>query len=163
MFDAFGNAWSGETDLDNGGDSSVNFILAEPGFRGSKNAVRLEYTLGPSYEYRYAILGADSSERPIDISAYKGIQFYIKGKEFPLKFHICTALVEDFDFHGFYIERVEPDWVQMRIPFAELKQEGWGAPKQLDLTQIVKIQFQTASQQSGENGWFVVDNVELYK
>ena len=157
--DRLGNLWSGEDDSVNGGNSIVEIVMAD-GQGGSRNSAGLKYTLGPSYQYRYAILKTDMN-KPVDFSKYDAIAFWIRGSGNGVKLHLVCPEVTDYDYHEYLIKATTSDWKEYVIPFNSFQQEGWGKPQKLNLKQIIKIQFQTASQAVNEQGWFNVDNIRL--
>lgn len=165
LSDAFGNFWSGQSDKWNGGDSAYEVTLVKTKASGknkSRSNLKFTYELGPSYEYRYALL-KDEMQEPIDISAYKTMKFRMRGSGHKIKLHLCTANVEDFDFYEYLIDPSPKEWREYRILFESFKQEGWGKPKPLDLTKLNKIQFQAGSMKAGEAGWFELDDISFSK
>jgi hypothetical protein len=161
FYDTLGNLWSDEDDSGNGGNSFAQLTNAGDGANGSRDSLHLRYLLGNAYQYRYAILKCDMA-RPLDVSGYKGISFWIRGKGFGVKFHLVCPEVQDFDYHTYLVPSTTTEWKQVVIPFADLKQEGWGQKKNLDLKHITKIEFQTASQALNEDGYFDVDSIVLF-
>jgi hypothetical protein len=157
LVDRLGDEWKPEDDSPNGGNSRSSLNTGD-GQGASKGSLRMEYTLGPAYKYRYAIAKVEF-QNPIELSSYKSLSFWVKGNGKKLKIHLCSATVKDYDWHGSTFAATPQDWTEYVVPFASLTQEGWGRPRPLDLKKIQRIEFVSGSAESGEQGWFEVDNL----
>lgn len=161
LLDKLGNEWGVEDDSPNKGDSKGGVTVGD-GQGGSKGSMRLAYTLGPSYQYRYTIAKVEF-QKPLNITDYKTLKFWMKGSGNKVKVHLCSDTVKDYDWHEYVIESTPSDWKLIEIPFTAFQQEGWGKAAELDQKNIIRIQFQTGSMADGEQGWFEVDNLMLSK
>jgi hypothetical protein len=160
--DRLGAPWTSQNDSGNGGASIATVKLVPEGFGGSKGSLRLDYTLAREFQYRYTIAKVEY-DSPVDMSAYKSVVFRMRGSGNSVKVHVVSPNVTDYDYHETQIRKTTYEWKEYKIPFSEFVQEGWGANRELDLSRIVKIQFQTGSMVDGEKGWFEVDNIVLSK
>ncbi len=151
--------WYAINDSVNQGDSECK-IRMTTGVSNKGRAIKFEYKLGPRFQYRYAML-SDIFKFPIDFTKYKSISFYLRGSGHKLRIKLWSENVEGWDWHGFTIPRTPKKWKRYTIPFFVFRQEGWGKPQKLDLRIIKRIDFQTASMVSGEEGWFEIDNLKL--
>lgn len=161
LYDALGDQWKTEDDSWNHGNSVCQLKLGE-GQGSGESSMRFEYKLGQGYQYRYAITKVEFA-KPLDLSAYKTIKFWVRGSGNKLRLHVCSENVKDYDYHEYYIPATPKEWRQYKVPFEIFKQEGWGKNQALDLAKVVKLQFQTGSMVAGEDGWFEVDNISFIK
>jgi hypothetical protein len=158
---AFDSNWFAIADDDssNHGNSKVAFSMTD-GAAGSKHAVRVDYEHGPAYQYRFVLLKCEFP-KVADFSSYESLAFTIKGSGEKLKIHIGTYDISDYDYHERVLGATPKDWMELVMPIADFKQEGWGKPKNLNPSHVLLLQFQTGSQVSGEKGWFAIDDVKL--
>jgi hypothetical protein len=154
-----GGEWKAEDDSPNGGNSSAHVETAE-GRGNLKTAVRLDYSLGGNYEYRYAIAGLKYPGVQ-DRSRYKGIRFWAKGSGSKIEFDLCMNSILDYDYHGYTITETTNDWKEYILPFTTFKQSGWGKKVAFDPSLVDKIQFKSVSMKDGEEGFIVVDGIEF--
>ena len=115
-----------------GGDSSYHwqtapdttFALVSPGRGGHGFAVRIAGKLDGSQESIWAIrLRSDNS--PVDLSAYAGIRFWVRGTG-DFRFQTMQPNITDDDNYGLDVMKASADWQPVTIWFRDLKQEGWG-------------------------------------
>lgn len=62
---------------------------------------------------------------PVDLSAYSHLLFYARGDGKQYRVKLESASVEDGDYHGAPFV-AGPAWELVVVPFANLRQEGWG-------------------------------------
>jgi hypothetical protein len=137
------------------------------GGKGGKKALRFEGTIPDGAQYAFIGAGCgfgkqDDKEAIVDISAYKGIRFDVRGDENPYRLALISDAVKDYNFHGknFVAEKA---WTTVTVPFTEIKQtEGWGTALPFTGKDIKAVSFATTFQFTGP-AWFEIDNVELYK
>lgn len=151
-----------------------------PGFDMAGYAL---HTQGSGFSLWGAGYGVSLSNAPgqyictYDVSPHTGIRFYTRGKitgmDAALHFHLVTAEIADrehggtcdattekcFDNYAFDINPVPADWKLFEIPFASLKQAGWGTPKKLYLTHVLNLEFTTGV---SANFDFWIDQIEFY-
>jgi hypothetical protein len=156
-----GASWASGDDQANGGDTKSKFSLGEEMAKGKKT-VKLEYELGATYKYRYALAKLDFGT-PTDFSKYKTLSFSIRGSGNKVKVMIGTMGVTDYDYHNEIITATTSDWKEYKISLDSIKQEGWGKFVVFDPERINLIQFQTGSGSSGERGWFEIRNLAFGK
>ncbi len=159
MVDKCNGIWYAQNDAANKGNSWCKIELVR-GVSNKGYSIKFSYKLGDRFKYRYAILD-DNFKIPLDCSKYKSISFYLRGSGNKMRVKLWSANVEGWDWHGYTISRTPKEWKKYTIPFAVFKQEGWGKRQKLDLSLLKKIDFQTASMQSGEEGWFEIDNITI--
>lgn len=156
------NLASPKSPLDDGqgGNSTGRFELAYGVDKTTRTAVRFAYSLGGNYEYRYAMLNYGYNE-PRDLSPYRTLRFWLKGSGNKLRVQFCTLAVTDYDFHGYDISETPKEWKLYEVPFAALKQGGWGRRAGFSAAGVEKIQFKAASMIEDEKGYFALDRVEF--
>ena len=114
---------------------------------------------------------ASGRARPYDASAYTGIQFQARGNvKVEAQVVMPAALAVDNggtctpgerpcnDFHGWAIQ-LGPEWVEYRLPFADIAQQGWGTAAPFDPTQALRVRFGIAK---GLTFNLCVDNLRFY-
>jgi hypothetical protein len=120
-------------------------------------------------------VGGTMTRGPYDASKYKTIAFSAKGNvtiwvgveisaTSPTdQGGTCTpstvAGMECEDLHGLSV-KLTPDWHEYTIPYAELKQQGWGKPVDFDPKTMISIQFQVDANLSFD---YAIDNVRFYQ
>jgi hypothetical protein len=112
---------------------------------------------------------------PYDLSRFSGIRFYLQGmvSDGVLHFSLTTAETADaehggtcdiktekcFDNFAFDLMQVSPNWKLIQIPWSALKQGGWGAVKQLNVKNVLNIEFGVKPNTTFD---FMLDQVEFY-
>lgn len=119
--------------------------------------------------------GSDCSQ-PIDASGFTGVSFRARGTGWlrffvgsvetnpPLDFGICSGGC--YDAHGAY-RALSDEWQLFKIPFCELRQEGWGQPAPFFPSHILALSW-SAKQQPGDATPvscfdFWIDDVAFYR
>ena len=166
--------------------NSIGFIFQVTGYE-SIGALRVNYTLGPSYQYRYVNVGIGDAkyvgvvgkDLMLDVSDYDGIHFWMKGSGNEVRLKIFTkaqylgpypASVSDttnsrnynWDAFGYWYEKTPREWTEYFVLFSSLYQEGWGKKSTFDKSHVTKILFETASMINGETGYFLIDDVSFF-
>lgn len=98
----------------------------------------------------------------VDVSAYKGLRFKVRGDENPYRIQFLSDAVKDYSYHGkdFVAEKA---WTTVTVPFADLKQiQGFGTVTPWTGKDIKSVSFSTTFQFTGP-AWFEIADVELYK
>lgn len=119
--------------------------------------------------------GAEACDQPVDASAFDGVEFWARGRGV-VRFFVATVATNPttdagtcsegcYDAHGDSVALAD-DWVRVRMPFAKLVQEGWGAPADFDASQILALQW-SAKQRVGDFAPascfdFWIDDVAFY-
>lgn len=163
-----GGNWISLDDSAMGGNSTVyppvgvvsSFTAA--GYITPNHSAFFEYTLGPKYAYRYAIL-TSTFPSETDLTAKSNISFWIKGSGHKMRVVFKSAAHTDADYYGLTIQTTPSLWTACTMNFKNLKQEGWGTSVPLTnaLKRVTEIQFKAASQISGEHGYFWLDDIKL--
>jgi sialate O-acetylesterase len=110
------------------------FELTVPGRDGKGYSAKISGTLDGANESRWqANVHLDGS--PADLSAYRGIRFWARGKG-SYVFRTLEPTIGDWDDYGTAIQQATPDWKQVTILFNDLKQAGWGVQQPLTLKQL---------------------------
>ncbi|MBN1384547.1 MAG: CIA30 family protein [Elusimicrobia bacterium] len=157
-----GGEWNTEDDSSAGGNSSAIIKLVRGRNKGG-GALRLDYVLGPRYEYRFSAFTLTFPEVR-DWSGYKGIRFWIRGSGKKMRIELATEPVKDWDFHSYHINKTPAEWTEYFIPFSDFKQGGWGKERvELNLALIYKMYFLASSSIDGEEGFIEIDNMSLEK
>jgi hypothetical protein len=109
---------------------------------------------------------------PIDLSEYKGIQFYAKG-DCTLRAtadtlqlsdqHTCTPAAECGNMYGSNV-KLTGEWRLYQLPFSAMAQEDWGLTKKFDAKSIIGITFTYVFDESGNSPTFAfdIDHVGFY-
>jgi hypothetical protein len=132
-----------------------------------KKALRFEGKIADGAQFAFAgtgwaYTGGAAAPCPVDLSAFKGIRFRVRGDENPYRLSILTASVQDHNYHGRTFV-AEKEWTTVDVPFTELKQtEGWGTPVVFSPKDVSFVSFGTMYQATGA-AWFELADVELYK
>ncbi len=138
-----------------------------PGGRGaSQFGIHLR---GSKFSKWGVLLSADlSARRCYDASAYAGIAFWIRGKghlEFGPKMTqiapeeyggSCTH--DCYDGHRITVA-LSSDWQEVRVPWALLKQKGFGQPVPFDPHSLLSLEFLVLPEQTPYDYW--IDDVRF--
>ena len=147
------------------------FIPESEGRSGSGVAA---HTTGGEFKTWGAGIGVDFYNDGLvrgsyDASAYQGITFWARGSvPIDLKFASTTTTPVDQggscvavkcdDHHGSTIS-LSGSWAQYSFSFAELKQQGWGAPAEFDEKEVISLHFEV-EQDTAFDFW--LDDVGFY-
>jgi sialate O-acetylesterase len=113
-----GGVWSG------GNAPGATFELAAPGHAGSARAARLAGTL--RFSDSGSIYGSLTNDNaPKDLGAYSGIRFFAHGAG-QFRVHVLQPSIVDFDNYASDPIELRAGWTEIVVPFAGLKQAGWG-------------------------------------
>jgi DNA-binding CsgD family transcriptional regulator len=151
-------SWKIADDRSQNGNSAISWSWTE-GSEG-KRAIKIGYELGTNYQFPYVLFKLPF-QIPLDVSEYKSLSFWVEGSDRKLKVQIGTADIMDYDYHNYQLSRVSPEWRRYKIPFNAFKQDGWGTKINLDLSNIILVQFQINSSKPGQKGWFKLDKIEF--
>ncbi len=100
----------------------------------------------------------DRNIASVDVSAYDGLSFRLKGTPGSYIVQLATAAVSDFDYYNTYVQ-LDEQWRTFRIAFESFRQEGFGAPETWTGTDVIHIAFYANS--SGPF-LFGIDDVAFY-
>ncbi|WP_437775114.1 CIA30 family protein [Sorangium sp. So ce1097] len=143
-------------DLEGTGETPFTMTALEPARGQSTYAAR---SWGSGFETWGAGFGFDLSsvegeKTPYDASAYTGITLWAKGTTSatvlisdPSTDPVGGSCTDECDKWSKSLALTE-EWQQFTIPFADLKQGGWGTPAttdQIDATKLYSIQFQVGT------------------
>ncbi len=154
-----GGSWyasnDGATPQTPSGGFSQGSGLEGPGANGSATALHATANVSAGAEWG-ATVQLDFAST-IDASQWDGIKFFAKGSGSP-RLNLVTAgtLPSDaggtcndncYDSHGKRIS-LSADWTEVRIPFGDLRQEGFGTEVAFDPTTLLAIAIQTKTEGS---------------
>ncbi|HMB01205.1 MAG TPA: CIA30 family protein, partial [Spirochaetota bacterium] len=143
------------TDAQNNGNSSGHmYITNEDG----NEFIGFRYELGAAYKYRYVELRADAV-MPLNVAHFNALSFRIRGSGQGVRVKLKSANIKGYDLHGCSVMSTSSNWKKTVFPFSYFKQEGWGKAQKLDFTKIIRIIFQTSSQQTGDKGFIEIDDI----
>jgi len=170
---ALGGGWFTYNDKANGGDSVVSpapgkFTSSVGGANGSKRAAKMTGKVTKTFPSSNIAIGTTLGKDSIDVSNYKGIEFWAKGDGKKFQLQLQTPLIKDFNFYN-YVFTSQPEWRRYEVRFDQLKQEDWGkktvvVPKSDALKKIHSIVWRTYPVgQPRENVELVIDDVKFIK
>jgi hypothetical protein len=147
----------------------------KPTAGGAEDSKYAAATKGKGYK-SYAGMGFDLNNdgktvKAYDASKFKGISFLAKGNV-DLRVGIATSVTvtkdsggtcsagadKCDDTHGVDVT-VEKDWAKYDIPFAKIKQEGWGKAEDFDPATVLGISFSVPENASFD---FAIDDIGFY-
>src|SRR5262249_46535569 len=109
-----------------------------------------------------------------DVSPQKGLMFWLKANVTDMTMRVNLITEETLakpsggecldgalcnDHWGFDLQMLDGTWQQHTVWWADLAQEGWGAPKQLVLEHVINIEFEV-HKMTNFDVW--VDQVEFF-
>jgi uncharacterized protein YjdB len=117
--------------------------LVSPGVGDTDSAMHFTYTLNKgtlTYDPFVAIgipLSEDSSA--VDMSAFKGIEFWYKGNASDIQIHQKT--VTDYSYYNYRVP-TSTEWKKYSLNWGDFSQYSWGTKVPFDSTQVYQFQFQ---------------------
>lgn len=137
---------------------------------------------GAGMGFNFLVNGVGVPPSKVDLSAFKGISFWMKVTNPALNGPVQVKLV-DFDHalvedgggctplptptmgdcnntHQFQITNATSEWKQFTISFDQMAEEDWGQKFPKDLKEVIGFQFQVRANTTFD---FAVDNFELTK
>lgn len=148
MQSLLGDGWYSYTDAGNSGASTVSFptntdgewTATSDGYESSYS-LSLNYRLDQgSYEFEPFIGWGVNIPAGTDFSQIEGISYWYKGGRHTVR--VETSDISDYDVHGYSVSASPNAWKQVTISFADLMQEGWGAPTDFNKENITAVSFQ---------------------
>ncbi len=170
---ALGGGWFTYNDKANGGDSDVfpapgMFTSSVGGANGSMRAAKMTGKVTKTFPSSNIAIGTTLGKNPIDVSKYKGIEFWAKGDGKEYQLQLQTPLIKDFNFYN-YVFTSQPEWTRYEVRFDQIKQEDWGkktvtVPERDILTKINSIVWRTYPMgQSRESVELAIDDIKFLK
>lgn len=159
LTDLNGGNWIAENDTSIGGNSVCHRKQTNLSAQGDK-ALFFQYALGSGSPFPYAALST-SYPNNIDYSQNSNIVLTIKGNGYPLKLIIRTGNISDGDYYRKSLPATLTNWTSYTLRFSSFSQEGWGIPQPFRLDQTRGFSISTSSLTAGENGWFIIDNIQV--
>jgi endoglucanase len=161
-----GAAWYQYNDADNGGKSVITFTGATAGGVAMNGAghestrsleVSCSFDQGTLPYQPYLGFGVWFADKPapMDVSAYQGIAYTYRGAAHRAR--IETFEVTDYDFLGMFFSE-SADWKTVVIPFAQIRQEGWGIKVVFNPKNLGNISFQVRGD-TGAQSKLDIDNL----
>jgi hypothetical protein len=128
----FGTDWRAIDDTQGGGKSSSKIEIVAGGANATKKALKASGAVTvKDYPFPFAGIGlplgkvVDHVPTPSDLSAYTGIQFWVKGDGKRYMLRAMSTDVQDFNFFHF-VFTAGPEWTLISVPFTSLVQFDWG-------------------------------------
>jgi len=158
------NRWEVMTDVVAGGSSTCAMEIVTQGAKDSAKSLQLTGEVTTDFPFGFAGVslyltppGADA----VDVSQYKGIQFYTKGDGKQYRAAFSTLAVVDFDDFS-HLFTAPQQWQLVEIPFAELRQMGFGKRVKWTAKDITALQFMTFGAPQ-ESFFVLIDEISFYK
>lgn len=137
---------------------------------------------GAGMGFNFAVSGLNMPPSKVDISAFKGIRFWLKVTNPAINGTVSVKLV-DFDHaevkdgggctklttptmfdcnntFQYPLTNATSDWKQFNIAFSEMTEQDWGQKFPMDLKEVIGFQFQVPANTTFD---FAVDEFELTK
>ncbi len=116
---SFSYSWAGASD--------TAFELVSPGHGSGGFAGRVAGKLdGTNDSILAATYKLDGSAQ--DLSGYAGIRFWVRGNG-SFRFRSKQPTITDYDDYATPVTKATEDWRAITLPFAKLRQDGWGVVK----------------------------------
>jgi len=170
MHTPFGTDWREVNDKAGGGVSTADAEIVAGGANGTRHALHVHGKVSVG-DYLFPMGGVglplgpvkDHIPKPVDISKYKGVQFWAKGDGKRYMLRVADEDVKDYNFHHYQFTTTA-DWQLVRIPFAELKQFDWGQRVGLTGHQVSSFLITNYSPPGEDFGTFeiFVDEISLF-
>lgn len=103
---------------------------------------------------------AKGAIEPMDASAFRGIQFEVRG-EGEYRLLVPTRGVRDFDYYASPFQ-AGARWKKVRIPFAALHRAKARTPATWTATDLQMLQFELA-RPATTSAWLEIDNLHFYR
>jgi hypothetical protein len=166
------NALNGQwgTDCDKYGlGTTVNpnpFQVAGGGHRGSaKHSAHIWGHFGRSvapWPYVALVSTLASGGAAVDVSQFKGIEFWVKGNGKTYTLMLDSSSVQDYCYYRKEF-KATATWSKVFLKFSDFTQPLWGKPLPLKVTDLTNITFSVGSSFSDEDYDLWVDDVALVK
>ena len=132
--DMLGGSWS--TSAKPGCQASVS--VTGKAFSGKGPAVHFT---GLMMGGGYGGLATNLSNGPVDLTKYKSVEFYAKGKG-QFRLTLGQSSITDYDYYAMKDPfNASDDWQLMQVALADVKQGGWGAPKPFTPEAVQSLNF----------------------
>ena len=157
-------SWDVMTDMVAGGSSTCTFQIVPDGAKGSAKSLQLSGEVTTKFPFGFAGVSLylyPPGAEAVDVSQYKGIQFYAKGdgKQYRVGFPILA--VSDFDDFSHFFTSAK-NWQLVKIPFAELRQMGFGKRVKWTGRDVTTLQVMTFGAPH-KSFLLLIDEVSFYK
>ncbi len=113
----------------------------------SRREVRFRGRIMPG-EWAWAERSLRPDWSPARLDGYSALEFSARGKG-ALAVALEQPSVRDWDRFSSGVFPLGENWARGRVPFAQLRQEGWGIRKRLTLDEISSIMFMNVPARSG--------------
>ena len=161
-----GASWYQYDDASNGGKSVLTFTGAPaggiamngPGYQSARSLeISCTFDQGTYLYQPYLGFGVwfAHSNAPMDVSAYQGIAYTYRGGAHRAR--IETFEVTDYDFLGMNLP-ASADWTTVIVPFAQIRQEGWGVKVTFNPKSLGNVSFEVRGA-TGTQSQLNIDNL----
>ena len=76
--------------------------------------------------------------KPTDVGAFTGVRLRVKVNQGPLTVQVSTADITNFDYHSAPVVAKRGEWVEVRVPFADLKR-AWSEQTALNTKLVTSV------------------------
>jgi hypothetical protein len=104
------------------------------------------------------LLAADA--KPQDLGAYEGVRMRIKLRQGVISLQVSSADIQNFDYHAAVIAGKRGEFVEVRIPFKDLKR-AWSEQTPLNKTNVTSVNLVAFAMAKGPFA-YEVDEIGFY-
>jgi len=133
------------------------FNLEAPGYISAAYSAHITGTVNAGDYGGFGTNLDAGADVPVDLSAYEGIEFYIKGNSTSTWLQFTQPSVTDYDYFG-KVVNVTTAWTKVTVLFSELLPRSGSVTTPLTINEIVAIQWAN----NGEGAFDIqIDDVKL--
>ena len=125
---AWVGTWTVLTDELDGGKSTCRLSIGES---GTKKVLRVVGSVNEGFAYGpwagVSVQWGPRKKRLVDATGFTGLRIRVRGTERPYGLTVHRAAVKDFNYFNVPVP-VKKEWSVVDIPFASLRQVGFGKP-----------------------------------
>jgi len=98
--------------------------------------------------------------KPTDVGAYTGVRLRVKVNQGALTVQVSTADITNFDYHSAPVGAKRGEWVEVRVPFADLKR-AWSEQTALSTKLVTSVNLVSFAMAPGAFA-YEVDEIGFY-
>ncbi len=145
----WGGTWTVLTDEVAGGKSTCRLSIGEA---GSNKVLRIVGSVNKGFAYGpwagVNVQWAPRKKKLVDATGFTGLQMRVRGTERPYGLTVHRAAVKDFNYFNVALS-IKKEWSVVEIPFASLRQIGYGKPVTWEANDIAGIALDARNTLSG--------------
>lgn len=145
----WGGTWTVLTDEVAGGKSTCRLSIGE---NGSKKVLCVVGSVNKGFAYGpwagVTVQWAPRKKKLVDATGFTGLRMRVRGTERPYGLTVHRAAVKDFNYFNVAFS-VKKAWSVVEIPFASLRQIGYGKPVNWEASDIAGIALDARNAPSG--------------